>query len=89
MTHSIFGWSLPPGCHSVPGDEPHYEQITTRVHRAAHETVFRCENCGDRIQKGQLYRYELFKDEDGQLAAFRTHVVDCTTWPEDEPPCER
>lgn len=18
----LFGWSLPPGCHSVPGDEP-------------------------------------------------------------------
>ena len=22
MANSIFGWSYPPGCHSVPGDEP-------------------------------------------------------------------
>lgn len=22
MSNSIFGWSLPPGCSSVPGDEP-------------------------------------------------------------------
>lgn len=22
MSHSIFGWSYPPGCNSVPGDEP-------------------------------------------------------------------
>jgi hypothetical protein len=22
MPHSIFGWSLPPGCHTLPGEEP-------------------------------------------------------------------
>lgn len=26
MSRSIFGWSLPPGCRNLPGEEPEYVQ---------------------------------------------------------------
>ena len=35
MPHSPFGWSLPPGCHTLPGDEMREPE------------TLRCEFCGE------------------------------------------
>lgn len=71
MAHSIFGWSLPPGCTSVPGDEYWTQQLSSKEYHAS--TDYRCDQCGDWIKKGELYRYSFFITEDG-TAKERSHI---------------
>ncbi len=65
MTRNVFGWSLPPGCTTLPGEEPDAYEL---------QMAHRCSKCGAflRAKADRGKPWEHYTDCDGTISSYES-----------------